>query len=199
MSLPPPPPKLPDSAPELAQRFGMILAGLAALVARRFLRDPQFMALIVPLWGWLGRTARRLERAVLRPVPMPVATPVAPTVSRHVIRATAPNAARFRLPARRAWLLKALGWEAAGFGCQLEALLAEPDMQALLAGRPGLGRLLRPLCRMLGMDHVPAARVLASAPRAKRPAQPRPPRPPRNEPVRPGWERPITFTFLRSG
>ena len=36
-------------APDIARRVGMIVAALAALVARRFLREPHLMALIVPL------------------------------------------------------------------------------------------------------------------------------------------------------
>ncbi len=42
---------------------------------------------------------------------------------------------------------------------QLEALLAEPAMQAALAGAPG--RVLRPICRMLGV--VGAAELVANS------------------------------------
>ena len=70
---------------------------------------------------------------------------------------------RVRLPAQRGWLLKILGWEVALYSNLLEQMLAEPDMQALIAARPGLGRWLRPLCRML---HV-SAPVIARAPVVK--------------------------------
>ena len=43
MNKPTPPLNLPDSTPELALRFGAILAGLVGLVARRFLRMPHLM------------------------------------------------------------------------------------------------------------------------------------------------------------
>ena len=66
------------SALELARRLAVILAAIGAVVARRFLRDPQFHTMIVPLWTWLGRAGRRFERAVLRPVVM--GPPVAPVV-----------------------------------------------------------------------------------------------------------------------
>ncbi|MBC7635866.1 MAG: hypothetical protein H7251_09715, partial [Acetobacteraceae bacterium] len=49
------------------------------------------------------------------------------------------------------------------YGCQLEALLAEPAMQAALADMPGLGRVLRPLCRMLGVVAPVVAAVVAAA------------------------------------
>ena len=151
MTLTPAPLSLPDTAPEMARRFGEILAALAALVARRFLRDPQFASVIVPLWSWLGRAARRMARAVERP-------PVVRTARVAKDRAEPQAGARVRpvrLPSRHGWLVRALGWEAAGYGSQLAALLAEPGMQAVLAALPGTGRILRPLCRMLGMTVPP--------------------------------------------
>jgi hypothetical protein len=50
-------------APDFARRLGVILLGLAALVARRFLRDPFRARLILPLWTRLTRAAQRLDRA----------------------------------------------------------------------------------------------------------------------------------------
>ena len=41
--------------------------------------------------------------------------------------------------------VRELGWEASGFRSQLEHLLAEPGMQALMAKVPGVGRVLRPI------------------------------------------------------
>ena len=49
-------------------------------------------------------------------------------------------------------MLRELGWEIAVYRSQLEDLLAEPDMRAALAAMPGAWRVLRPLCRMLGVD-----------------------------------------------
>ena len=53
-------------------------------------------------------------------------------------------------------------------------------MTALLAATPALGRLLRPLCRMLGVV------VPGTPPAPERPRAPRPPRPPRPRKWRPG-------------
>ena len=39
-----------DCAPELARRLGVILLGLAGLVAWRFLKNPRMVGIIVPLW-----------------------------------------------------------------------------------------------------------------------------------------------------
>jgi len=61
--------------PNQAASFGVILRHLAALIARRFLRDPFHAALIVPLWQYLTRAALRLDRLLVRlaagPLPPP--------------------------------------------------------------------------------------------------------------------------------
>ena len=160
-SLPPPSPLA--AAPVLARRFADILAGLAAVVARRFLRDPKFFRLILPLWGWLGRSARRFERAVARPRVVRAA---------RAGRSGGVRLAAARLPSRHGWLVQALGWEAAGYGSQLEALMAEPEMVAVIAAVPAVGRILRPLCRMLAVGprvaRVRAPVVAARVPRVMR-------------------------------
>ena len=134
--------RVSETAPEVVRRLEMIVSAVAALIARRFLRDPRYMAMIVPLWGWLNRTVRRFGR---------VRVDAAPSVVR-VKRARAVAGARVRLPAGKAWLIKALGWEAVGFGSQLRTLLAEPEMAALLAALPRAQRVMRPLGRMLGVE-----------------------------------------------
>ena len=95
-----------ETAPETVLRLGLIVAGLAALIARRFLRDPKFGALVGPLWSWLNRSVQRFGRA------RSVAVPMLPLAARA--RARAPmvgvdRAARVRFPAGRGWLVTALG------------------------------------------------------------------------------------------
>ena len=166
-----------ETAPETVLRLGLIVAGLAALIARRFLRDPKFGALVGPLWSWLNRSVQRFGRA------RSVAVPMLPLAA----RARAPmvgvdRAARVRFPAGRGWLVKALGWEAAGYGSQLQTLLAEPEMVALLAALPAVGRVLRPLGRMLGVPVGPVVVKVAKV----RVARVRRPRPRREKPWSPG-------------
>ncbi len=55
-------------------------------------------------------------------------------------------------PGRFGWLVRVAAWEAAGFGCQLRAVLETPEMVALLAACPQAVRLLRPVCRMLAIE-----------------------------------------------
>lgn len=66
-------------------------------------------------------------------------------------RAAGRDASR-ALPARFGWLVRQVGWQAAGFGCQLRAVLETPEMVALLEACPQAGRTLRPVCRMLAVE-----------------------------------------------
>lgn len=61
------------------------------------------------------------------------------------------------LPRGFAWLLRLLP-EAAAAGSQLQSLLCDPEMAALISAAPQIGRLLRPLCRMLAVQPTPELR-----------------------------------------
>jgi hypothetical protein len=56
------------------------------------------------------------------------------------------------LPRRFAWLVRLVGYQAAGYGCQLRVILEQPEMVELLQASPQAGRILRPLCRMLAVE-----------------------------------------------
>ncbi len=70
-------------------------------------------------------------------------------------------------PGRFAWLVRMAGWQAAGFGSQLRAVLQTPEMVALLEASPQAGRMLRPICRMLAVEisllRIPVAVAVAVA------------------------------------
>jgi hypothetical protein len=88
------------------------------------------------------------------------------------------------LPNSFAWLVRLIPHEAATSGSQLRHLLTDPEMVALLTAAPELGRILRPLCRMLGVEpgfDLPPP--FYGPPRPIRPA--RPPRPPAATPPPP--------------
>ena len=164
-------------APDFAVRLALILANLAALVARGLLRDPFRAHLIVPLWKHITGAARRLDRAFAR---------LAAGLSRP--RAAKPRASgphhRSVLPTRRGWLTVALGSEAAAYASQLKFLLAEPEAAAALANSLAARRTLAPIRRMLGL----------TPPRPRRPRVRvrKPPPPPVVRPTPPAWllERP---------
>ena len=88
-------------------------------------------------------------------------------------------------PAGRAWLAGSTDHHVRGRASQLEHLLSHPDMPKFLAAAPQAGRILRPLCKMLGIT-MPATLLLSPRARAggaggglslPRPRQPKPPKP----------------------
>ena len=144
---------LPDTAPELARRFAMIMAGLGALIARRFVKMPHLAGFTMLLWGRLNRAVRRLHRALTM------------SARKRSARARGDRSARLRavaLPSGRGWIVRELGWEAAGYLAQLEGLLAEIATRATLAELPAVGRVLRPICRMLGVAAEVTPKIVAA-------------------------------------
>ena len=159
----PPPLPIQAYAADFARRFVIIMTALAALIARRLPREPRLLAHLVPLWNRINRAARRFERLMARLAAGDVGKPR---------RSGAPRpggAHRNRLPGGRAWLVVALGYEAAGLASQLAALLAEPGAAALLAEVPAAGRILRPIARMLAIGAT--SRPVRQKPAAKPPKE----------------------------
>lgn len=88
-----------------------------------------------------------------------------------------------RLPAQRGWINARIPAAAPCAG-MTEALLHDPELPPFLAAAPQAGRILRPLCRMLGLK-PPACLRLPPRPRPPaRPAAPKP-EPPQGTPFRP--------------
>jgi len=186
--LSPLPPQVRAYAPDFARQFGLIMAALAALVASRFLRQARLVPLIIPLWNRITRAARRLERLMARiaagKLPQPgaptSASPGAPTsASPRAAAAAATPDAPAKAPRRGGphsnvlprgifWLIGVLGYEAAGLASQLEALLAEAAAVELLAAVPAVGRITRPMKRLLAIGaRQPRAARPKPAPKAK--------------------------------
>jgi hypothetical protein len=153
-------------APDLGRRFTVIVAAIAALVAYRFLHDPRFKSIIIPLWIRLTRTARRFERLMARVAANRASRPRLPRPHRPKPATARP----IPLPTGFAWLLVAIPYEAASYASQLEALLTEPGVADFLAAHPAAGRILRPLGHMLGIRALAPKRI-----RPKRTPQPESP------------------------
>ena len=157
-------PTLLTAAPDYARRFGLIIAGLRAVVASGLLRHPILSLIILPLYKRLGRATRRFDRLMAR-----IAAGRLPQPRKHTH--SGKTIAKPAIPTHHGWLVRALGHHGAAYGSQLQYLLAEPGMAELLAVCPAAARIFRPLCRMLGQPDP-----------APRPPRPRPPRavPPRD-------------------
>ena len=167
----------------LSTLFSVILTGLRAAVANssalRSLNPAHAervrarTALLVLVWGRIGRMVNRFENLFAR---WRTGTLPKPRPSRARAPATPRETAR--IPTGRAWLVHVVGYEAAGRASQLQHLLARPDMAEFLHAAPQAGRILRPLCHMLGIDPPPQPPTRAP----KIPRQTRHPRPPTDTP-----------------
>jgi hypothetical protein len=160
-------------APDIACRVALILANLAALVAYRFLKDPHFNHLILPLWTRLTHTATRFERLLAR-IAVNRAPKPRPTRPHRKTQDTVRKVSPF--PTTDAWLLVAIPYHAAGYASQLAALLAEPTTIALFAAYPTAARLLNPFARMLGLPPIAQKRQASPQPRPSPPPPPPLPR-----------------------
>jgi HAMP domain-containing protein len=168
-------------APVFAARLAGILAGLAAVVAAHF---RTLGPLTLPLWTRISRASRRLVRlmAHVEQGRLPRRDP-----RRNRQRQRKPPPAGPAVPHAHLWLIKTLGYQAAGCAWQLRHLLELPESRALLEAAPTMARTLRPLCRLLGVD-LPGPPKPAPAPQAPSPetppADPPPPAPAPPEPPR---------------
>ena len=89
-------------------------------------------------------------------------------------------------PTRHAWLAGSTDHHVRGRASQLEHLIASPDMAEFLTQVPRAGRILRPLCQMLGIT-MPAALLLLPSPRSRGEPEGRQPHP---KPTNPNRETP---------
>jgi hypothetical protein len=135
----------------LMLNFSFILTGLQAAIAVVSARERHLTVLLVVVWGRIGRMRVRLERliALWRAGMLPQTR--APRAGMARVGVRAPPSA---LPRAPAWLVAAVA-EAAGFGAQLEQMLSQDECVEFLAAVPQARRILRPLCRMLGVGVKP--------------------------------------------
>ena len=184
----------------LADRFGSLSRALKESVAKHIAKDRNSGPWIVEVCTRVSRLTARLLRLLAQ-----LETGTLPPPRKRPKRAPTPKLEakpEADLPARpaRPKLSRAFGWlgrtvwEARISGSQLKTLLDEPEVQEFLAATPQAGRILHPLCQMLGVE-LPPVLQLPARPRAKRPprpkrARPKRPRPPAilyEQPL--GWER----------
>ncbi len=177
----------PSTPPAPAERFALILDGLCqAVAARGGGRDRLAGPLVILIWSRLRRLGVRFAALAARIA----AGRHRRFLARRPPRPTPRRPAQRPLPHGPAWLLRLVP-QASGYGSQLQHLLAEPEMAALIQSAPQMRRLLRPLCRMLGVRPPPAPRPPPPAAAEVRPPaapaqppEPSSPAPPGPAPVR---------------
>jgi hypothetical protein len=157
-------------APEFARRLGLIFRALVDVIAHHLLRQPDYVAMIVPACGRINRALQRIERLMAGLAAGRLPKPSRPRPSRAGRGDGGPHKPD-PLPRLRGWLVRVIGYQAAGCSSQLQALLADPEAAELLALLPGVGRLIRPIGRMLDTNFrnppqraAPAPAIQYSAP-----------------------------------
>lgn len=176
----------------LTDRFACILGGLCRMVAARGGRDHAAAPVALLVWSRLSRMVTRFKALVAQMEAGTLLSPRPRTSRRKPAAHAAPQ--ELRLPSGHIWLIK-FAPETVQFSGQVQHLLTDTEMMRLMAAAPQAGRIVRPLCRMLGLAVPEVARLPPGrARRAKpKPAAKRRPEPP--EPSRrsiPGWPRPPT-------
>ena len=157
--------------------FATIMATLQARIDVPAGHDRVRGALLRHVWSRAAAAVARFETlyarwqaGTLRPLRIRAPRP-APADS----QGPSPARPRLRLPRRRGWLA-ATDHNLRNVAGQLAALLDRPDAAEFLHAAPQLGRVLRPICHMLGIDPPPALRLPPRPPSPPRPARPKPPR-----------------------
>ena len=132
--------------------MAFIVAALRGVVAAHMAKDRSAVPVLFLAWTRLGRLVSRFEALVAAFRAGRLLSVRAPRVSDGLDRAGLPPACR--APRDFGWLVRLVPG-AAVYGSQLQYLLADPEMSALLAATPQAGRILRPLCQMLAIRPGP--------------------------------------------
>ncbi len=130
---------------------------LRDIVAAHAGRHPAAVAVVLLLLPYLNRVAKRFEALVRRVEAGTLvgnrAASLAPRVRPTLFGP--PCLRRPGLPTSFAWLIRLVPYHAACVGGQVRYLLAKPEMAALFVAAPQVGRIFRPLCRMLAVAPGP--------------------------------------------
>jgi hypothetical protein len=156
------------TAPTPADRFNTFIEGLytcaSDAVGYCFVEIP----LVVLLWRRLFRISRRFHFILARyrtgalPPPGSTRRPASKPTTLRVRRPT-------QIPTRFGWVTHEVSM-AVFHRYDLEDLLDDPELPALVAAAPQLGSALRPLCHMMAVKKPAWLRL----PRRRRPKPPRP-------------------------
>jgi hypothetical protein len=156
-------------------RFASILDGALKAIARHTAIPADVRRLLLLVYSWINRTKKRFAALAARvaagkasPRPRPASvTPRSKGEAPEKPDKPRPPS----LPREKAWLLVLMKWEIACYRSTIMNWLEEPEVVALIQAAPQAGRLLRPLCRLLGIDLPP---ILKLPPRPRRPKPPKP-------------------------
>jgi hypothetical protein len=146
-----------------AERFATLIEEICRVLSKhgrsRFIAEP----LLLLIWNRIMRMARQFASLAER-VRTGTLSDTAPARSRDASPQPAGAAGQPRvappevLPRHFRWLVNMLP-ETEAFGADLCWLLQRLEMEELIFAAPQVGRILRPLCRMLGVEPTSALRL----------------------------------------
>ncbi len=128
----------------------MIVQSLRDAIAAHAARDRAAVAVAWLVWPYLHRLATRFTALVTRVQAGKVVVVVARATGRPRAGPLVQRPRPPGLPQGFAWLAR-LAPSILPLRSQVCHLLGDPELAALLAATPQAGRILRPLCRMLGI------------------------------------------------
>ncbi len=150
----------------LTERFDLLIRRLCDAVAIQSAKWAYITPLMVVVWGRLRRMSRRFAALVARMEAgrLKPPRPAAPNPDPGRTRPPRPPPPWPPVPSSPGWLLHYLQLEAAATASLLRHMLEhDPELRALLEAAPQVGRILRPLLRMVSRDPLPTR--LMSPPR----------------------------------
>ena len=146
-----------DASPTFSAtgRFSQIFDGLHELVWNWFRGDRASWPLMMLICHYVRRTQRRVRALVARIEAGTLRPPRPRTAPRAGPSTEAKQRSHNPFPRLYGWLCVLMPYRAAAFGYQLNLLLDDPAVRPMIEAEPGrFGRLLRPLCRMVGADPI---------------------------------------------
>jgi hypothetical protein len=162
-------PAVPETTTKLSEVLDIIVNGLCAAMQKQSETDPYIVPICIRLWTSLLHMTKRYERLVARFLEGSL-RPYSPRPYRPRTKWPEPLRKPGEEPKPKTTLPRAFGWilkyvpGAALYSDQLRVALADPLMIEFLTAAPQAGRLLRPLCRTLG---VPLTAELLPKPKPK--------------------------------
>ena len=169
-----------------AERFDRLMQAVCEAIAAQHKEGRLFGPLLILTWRRLRQAGVKVlalaasyaaGRLPWRPRPLRPYRPRPQAAEEAPTQAAAPQAPeKLKLPTGFGWLL---GRARVGFGREhLMRLLADPEMQDMIAVIPQVAHHLRPICRMLGVKPPPG--LFPERRRPRRPTPPaKPPAPPK--------------------
>ncbi len=167
----------------LCQGLAAALSGLRATVANHIARAWHLEPLLALIYHRLTRMALRLDRLTQRWQAGTLPKPRAPQTRSAPTRPDSPKPKPSAVPKSHFWLVR-LVQPTAHYIVPVENFLANPETRALVEAAPQAGRILRPLCRALGIT-PPEWLRLPARPVTPRKSRAKPPRPEPATPYRP--------------